>query len=141
MFIFGSRKPALDKTGSSTKTRCWILSYAFKIVVFSGLVREPCGDFNHSSFTSVYISLLFIALVCWCVANAHLHALYHSSIDKVVPFSAAVPGVAPVRSVQLVELLLLFVVVLHCIPGSQDRVPLHGAFFFKSALTQSIKKV
>lgn len=50
--------------------------------------------------------------------------LYKSSIKKVIPFSAAVEGVAPVGLVQLVKLLWLLVMLLHTIPGLEDLVPL-----------------
>lgn len=63
-------------------------------------------------------------MLCGCIALGHLYSLYKSSIKKVIPFNAAVEGVAPVGFVQLVKLLWLLIMLLHGIPGLEDLVPL-----------------
>lgn len=37
LLIFGRGMPVLQRTGSSTNTRCWILSYCFVILSLSEL--------------------------------------------------------------------------------------------------------
>ncbi|KAL7866033.1 hypothetical protein SRHO_G00112800 [Serrasalmus rhombeus] len=47
-----------------------------------------------------------------------------SSINKIIPFPAAIEVIAPVCSVQLVKTRCLLVILFHCIPGFKDPVPL-----------------
>lgn len=65
-------------------------------------------------------------LLSWSVPLRHLHSLHHSGLNKVIPFGATIKCVAPVGSVQLVEFLRLFVVVLKEVPCRDDPVPLIG---------------